>query len=136
MEDEKTKDELLGILRQAYALLPGYQAPAFSFTTTGRIAPLPEGAALPTGASHATIANELLFLGLAEEGAAELAAAQTASANTVAYYCAKGDCADYTFRLHEPTLRALPDDYRLELLPKAFAEVAFPFPFRVAPRVG
>ncbi|NOT63485.1 MAG: lytic transglycosylase domain-containing protein [Acidobacteria bacterium] len=48
----------------------------------------------------------------------------------MAYYCAKGDCADATYRSYEPALRALPEDYRLELLPKAFAEVAFPFPFR------
>ncbi len=124
-EDTATQNELLNILRQAYALLPGYQAPAFGFTPAGRTAE-----AAPVGSSHQAIANELLFLGLAEEGAAELRAAQTASASTVAYYCAKGDCADVTYRSYEPALRALPEDYRLELLPKAFAEVAFPFPFR------
>ncbi len=124
-EDTATQNELLNILRHAYALLPGYQAPAFSFTPAGRTAET-----TPTGSGHQAIANELLFLGLAEEGAAELRAAQTASNNTVAYYCAKGDCADVTYRGYEPALRALPEDYRLELLPKAFAEVAFPFPFR------
>jgi soluble lytic murein transglycosylase len=129
VNDDKTKDELLNILRQTYALLPGYQAPAFSFTAAGRTAPLTDGAALPA-AGNAAIANELLCLGLAEEGAAVLVAANTASANTVSYYCSKGDCADYTFRLHEPALRALPEDYRFELLPRAFAEVAYPFPFR------
>ena len=127
-EDTTTQQEMLNVLRQAYALLPNYQsyqAPAFSFTPAGRTTE-----AAPAGSSHQAIANELLFLGLAEEGAAELRAAQTASASTVAYYCAKGDCADATYRSYEPALRALPEDYRLELLPKAFAEVAFPFPFR------
>ena len=129
-EDEKTRQELFGILRAAYAKLPGYQAPTLNFTPAGRAAPLPEGAPAATSTSHATLASELLFLGLYDEGAAELAAAQTASSNTVAYYCARGDCANYAFRVFEPLLRNLPDDYRLELLPRALAEVFYPFPFR------
>ncbi len=130
VEDEKTRQELFGMLRAAYAQLPGYQAPALNFAPAGRAAPLPAGASAATGTSHATLANELLFLGLYDEGAAELAAAQTASSNTVAYYCARGDCVNYTFRVFEPLLRNLPDDYRLELLPRALAEVFYPFPFR------
>ncbi len=130
VNDEKTRQELFDILRSAYAKLPGYQAPSFYFTPAGRKAPLADGAPAATGASHLTIANELLFLGLSDEGAAELAAAQTASNNTVAYYCARGDCANYAYRLFEPVLRGLPDDYRLELLPRDLASVIFPFPFR------
>ncbi|MBI1764484.1 MAG: transglycosylase SLT domain-containing protein [Acidobacteria bacterium] len=132
VEDEKTRQELFGLLRAAYAKLPGYEAPALNFTPAGRAVPLPEGTPAATGTSHATIANELLFLGLYDEGAAELAAAQTVSNNTVAYYCARGDCANYTFRLFEPLLRNLPEDYRLELLPRELAEVFYPFPFRGA----
>ncbi len=130
VEDEKTRQELFGMLRAAYAQLPGYQAPALNFALAGRAAPLPNGAPAATGTSHATLANELLFLGLYDEGAAELAAAQTASSNTVAYYCARGDCVNYTFRVFEPLLRNLPEDYRLELLPRELAEVFYPFPFR------
>jgi soluble lytic murein transglycosylase-like protein/TolA-binding protein len=130
VDDEKTRQELFSILRAVYAKLPGYQAPAFNFTPTGRKAPLGEGAPAATGTSHLTIANELLFLGLFDEGAAELAAAQTNSNNTVAYYCARGACANYAYRLFEPVLRGLPDDYRLELLPRDLASVIFPFPFR------
>lgn len=130
VDDDKTRQELFGILRAAYAKLPGYEAPALNFTPVGRAAPLANGALAATGTSHATIANELLFLGLHDEGAAELAAAQTASNNTVVYYCARGDCVNYTFRLFEPLLRTLPEDYRLGLLPRELAEVFYPFPFR------
>lgn len=130
VDDEKTRQELFGLLRATYAKLPGYEAPVLNIPMAGRIAPLPEGAPAATGTNHATIANELLFLGLDDEGAAELAAAQTASNNTVAYYCARGDCVNYTFRLFEPLLRTLPEDYRLELLPRELAEVFYPFPFR------
>lgn len=131
-EDQKTRQELFDILRTAYAKLPGYQAVTLNFAAAGRSAPLSAGATAASGTSHATIANELLFLGLPDEGAAELAAAQTASNNTVAYYCAQGDCVNYTFRMFEPILRNLPDDYRLELLPREMAEVFYPFPFRDA----
>lgn len=130
VDDEKTRQELFGLLRAAYAKLPGYEAPTLNFTLAGRTAPLANGALAATGTSHATIANELLFLGLYDEGAAELAAAQMASSNTVAYYCARGDCVNYTFRLFDPLLRSLPEDYRLELLPRELAEVFYPFPFR------
>jgi len=132
VEDDKTRQELFGILRIAYGKLPGYQAVTLNFAPAGRTAPLAEGAPAASGTSHATIAGELLFLGLPDEGAAELAAAQTASNNTVAYYCAQGDCVNYTFRMFEPLLRNLPDDYRLELLPREMAEVFYPFPFRHA----
>src|SRR5205085_4414317 len=110
--------------------LPGYQTPPFNFTSAGRKTTFVDGAPAATGTSHLTIANELLFLGLFDEGAAELAAAQTASNNAMAYYCARGDCANYAYRLFEPVLRGLPDDYRLELLPRDLASVIFPFPFR------
>lgn len=128
--DKAVRQELLSILRTAYAKLPGYQAPPLTFAPAGRTAPLADGATAPSGTSHATVAGELLFLGLYDEGAAELAAAQTASNNTVAFYCAQGDCVNYTFRLFEPLLRNLPDDYQLELLPHEIAEVFYPFPFR------
>lgn len=132
VEDEKTRQELFGILQTAYGKLPGYQAVTLNFSPAGRTEPLPEGAPAASGNSHATIAAELLFLGLPDEGAAELAAAKTASNNTLAYYCGRGDCVNYTFRLFEPILRNLPDDYRLELLPREMAEVFYPFPFRHA----
>lgn len=129
-DDEKTRQELFDILRAAYAKLPGYETPSLNFAAAGRTAPLPDGAPVATGTNHATIANELLFLGLYDEGASELAAAQTASNNTVAYHCARGDCVNYTFRLFEPLLRTIPEDFRLELLPRELAEVFYPFPFR------
>ncbi|MFN8001372.1 MAG: lytic transglycosylase domain-containing protein, partial [Acidobacteriota bacterium] len=51
---------------------------------------------------------------------------------TAAFYCARGNCAKLTFEVGEPLLAGLPDDYRLELLPRETAEVFYPLPFRAA----
>lgn len=123
------RGELFRILKDSYAKLRGYQAPALTISAAGRTAPLGSGDAAVTGANHQTIAGELLFLGLFEEAGPELAETP-ASRNTVAFYCARGDCAKRAFELGEPLLAALPDDYRLELLPRETAEIFYPLPFR------
>ncbi len=127
--DEATRGEMLAVLKNAYSKLRGYQAPAIAFTTSGRVAPLGSVEAAASGTSHQTIANELLFLGLFDEGAAELAETP-ASRATIAYYCSRGECAKRSFEFGEPLLAALPEDYRLELLPRETAEVIYPMPFR------
>lgn len=127
--DEGTRGELLLILKSSYAKLRGYQAPAFSATPAGRAAPISSSEPAATGSSHQTIANELLFLSLYDEGAPELAET-AASRNTIAFYCARGNCAHLAFNLGEPLLNTLPDDFRLELLPHATAEIFYPMPFR------
>src|SRR5262249_30999501 len=50
--------------------------------------------------------------------------------HAVALPCARGDCAHRTVKFSEPMLRALPDDYRPELLPREMAEIFYPFPYR------
>ncbi|MGH9802001.1 MAG: tetratricopeptide repeat protein, partial [Blastocatellia bacterium] len=127
--DEATRGEMLAILKNAYAKLRGYQAPAIAFTTAGRVAPLGSNEAAAAGTSHQAIAGELLFLGLFDEGAPELAETAVSRA-TIAYYCSRGECAKRSYDFGEPLLAALPDDYRLELLPRETAEVIYPMPFR------
>jgi soluble lytic murein transglycosylase len=125
-----TRNEMLKILRGAYSRLPGYQLPKIPVQSVGRTAPL-EGGAEPGDASHQTVAGELLFLGLYDEGAPELL--QTASGRSeyaFALPCARGDCASRTVKFSEPLLKALPDDYRPELFPREIAEIFYPFPFR------
>lgn len=125
------RDEMLEILRRAYSRLPGYQLPQIPIPEVGRTAPIETGATPPADASHQTIAGELLFLGLYDEGAPELL--QTPIANSdyaIALPCARGGCANRTVKFSEPLLKALPEDYRPELLPLEMAEIFYPFPYR------
>lgn len=131
VNDEAIRNELLNILRAAYPKLRGYQAPNLTPAPVGRTAPLGENEPPASGASHQTIAGELIFLGLYDEGGPELAATSV-DRTTLAYYCARGDCAYRTFELGEPLLNTLPEDFRLELLPRETAEIFYPFPFREA----
>ncbi len=132
--DEATRGELLNILRAAYSKLPAYQVPNIPTPQAGRTTPIEEGATAPSDTSHQTIAGELLFLGLYDEGASELAEAATGRSRegnyVVAFYCARGDCAHRAIKFSEPMLRALPEDYRPELLPREMAEIFYPYPFR------
>lgn len=118
--DGQTRNEVLAALRAAYSRLPGYQIPSFAV-----------GEAPTSGAGHQAIAAALLALGLADEGATELLAGAPLTATT-AYYCARGECAHRTLDFSEPTLKRLPEDFRLELLPRQTAEMFYPFPYRDA----
>ncbi len=129
--DETTRAEMLKILLEAYSKLPAYQLPKIAVSQVGRTAPIESGAAAPGDASHQTIAGELLFLGLYDEGASELLLTPLAkSISAVALPCARGDCANRTVKFSEPLLRALPDDFRPELAPREVAEIFYPFPYR------
>lgn len=132
--DETTRGELLKILREAYSKLHAYQVPNIRILQVGRIEPIESGGAPPTGDSHQTIADELLFLGLYDEGSLELLQTPIVKSRegnyAIALPCARGDCAHRTIKFSEPLLRALPDDYRPELLPREVAEIFYPFPYR------
>lgn len=108
------RDEMLKILRSAYAKLPGYKLPSLNLSPAN---------------DRSTIAGELIAMGLYDEGAAELAKASPPM-QTLAYYCSKGSCADRTINYSEPILNSLPDDYRYEVMPEEWAEIFFPYPFK------
>jgi peptidoglycan lytic transglycosylase len=129
--DDTQRDEMLKILRTAYGTLRGYQLPGLAVANAGRSFPLDSGSAPANDTSHQTIAGELLFLGLYDEGASEFAQTQPPPAS-LALYCARGNCAHKTIEYSEPILNSLPADYRLELLPRDWAEVFYPYPYRYA----
>jgi peptidoglycan lytic transglycosylase len=129
--DDAQRDEMLKILRAAYGTLRGYQLPGLAVASGGRSLPLDSETAPASDPSHQTIAGELLFLGLYDEGASEFAQSQPSLAS-LALYCARGNCAHKTIEYSEPILNSLPADYRLELLPRDWAEVFFPYPYRYA----
>lgn len=79
-ETADTQQQLLDIARRAYSSLPAYnRLPSFRLLPVGRQEPIttapPPSADAPT---HQALADELLFLGLYDEGAPELAVAEKA----------------------------------------------------------
>jgi soluble lytic murein transglycosylase len=75
-EDDALRNELLEIARRAYAALPAYNTlPSARLLTTGRQDIITnQETETSYSPSHGELANELLFLGLYDEGAPELAA--------------------------------------------------------------
>jgi soluble lytic murein transglycosylase len=80
-EDETARKELLDIVRRAYASLPAYSnsIPTPQLLNVGRQNIITDGQANQNSApTHQALADELLFLGLYDEGTPELAVAETA----------------------------------------------------------
>lgn len=128
--DEATRKEMLEILRTAYAKLPAYaRVPTYSLTPAGRTNPLGEQEPAATGTDARTLANELLFLGLYDEGAPALAASGMVSdAYSLAVYFERGDNAARALNFIEGQFNSVPDDYRPDLMPRATAELMYPNP--------
>ncbi len=132
-EAPEIRDEMLRILSQAYSKLPAYRLPALSVQPVGRTSLVGGEASLSR-----SVADELLFLGLDDEGASELVAEKPSAAGadarnwsyTLAVHCGRGDCPERTLRFAEPILNSLPSDYRLELMQRDLAEVCYPLSFR------
>ena len=134
VSDDKTRQEMLDILRAAYAKLPSYaRVPTYSLTLAGRTNILGEQEAAATGTDARTLANELLFLGLYDEGApALIASGLVTDAYSLAVYAERGDYANRGQNLIEPQFNGIPDDYRPELMPRATAELLYPNPYHDA----
>jgi tetratricopeptide (TPR) repeat protein len=134
VSDDATRKEMLDILRAAYAKLPGYgRVPTYSLTPAGRANVLSEQELAATGNDARTIANELLFLGLYDEGAPALAASgMVTDGYSLAVYAERGDNANRGQNLIEPQFNGLPDDYRPELMPRTTAELLYPNPYHDA----
>ena len=138
-DDEKIRREMLDILRGVYAKLPGYQIPRYTLMPAGRTALRTQDQAAPTAAesgNHQVLADELIFLGLYDEGAPELAATVGEGgalwAYSLAVYLERGDRADRAISFAEPLFNAVPDDYRPELMPRELAEMLYPAPYHDA----
>lgn len=158
--DSNINNDLAGAIRRAYAALPAYnKVSTAKLLSTGRSEILTnEASPAATASTHQTLSDELLFLGLADEGAPELAAARsemssssTSSAalkpqsslsismpalNDAAYTLAvlfnRGDHADQAIRYAEPVWKNVPADYLLELAPREMLELLYPAPYRDA----
>ncbi|HJQ25324.1 MAG TPA: transglycosylase SLT domain-containing protein [Blastocatellia bacterium] len=141
--DDNARRDLLTILRACYSQLPAYNVGA-------RLHLMPAARPVLTSSSggeatHARLAAEFIFLGLYDEGATELrlggfGGAQAASEEgmggdtsySLAVYSNRGDQAWYAIAFAEPLAASVPQDYRVELLPRDFAELLYPAPYRDA----
>jgi soluble lytic murein transglycosylase len=134
-DDDGTRRSMLEVLRWAYGELPAYSrvsAPSLEAVGRSEIA----GKRTVSERSHAALADELAFLGLWDEAAPELASSGfgTRSPFSMAVYNARGTRADGAVQLGESIVAKLPDDFRVELLPRAVAELVYPAPYADALR--
>jgi soluble lytic murein transglycosylase len=154
-DDQTVTRELMDVARRAYAALPAYSTlPTPKMLAVGRQNVLTGEA--PTTNSSATklLADELLFLGLYDEGAPALAAAENISdesgasvdaaskpapartpylardeAYTLAVLFKRGELGEHAVRYAEPLWKNVPRDYLLELAPRELVELLYPAPY-------
>jgi soluble lytic murein transglycosylase len=148
--DQAQHDEILELVLRTYESLPAYKLPEFNLLPLGRQNVRQGAAETSAPTTHTQLANELLFLGLYDEGAPEFVAAQaennkaeagkppakaTASVLsdsdfTLAVYQLHGGHADQAVRFGEQFWRNVPADYVLELAPRDLVDLLYPLPYR------
>jgi soluble lytic murein transglycosylase len=143
IKDAEARSDLLKLLRTCYDRLPAYS----SFASY-RLIPAARNQINDkpsSDASHRALRAELMFLGLYDEGSIELrlsdfgdekitsaARARSDLAYSLAVYSNRGDQANYAISFAERLSKSIPQDYRLELLPRDLAELIYPAPYRDA----
>ena len=142
--DQTARNEVLSQLRDLYSKLPAYQLQDFHLVSLVK-----EEADTNT---HRTLANQLLTLGLYDEGLPEFLTARTpvpvASVPpqtnappktgptltdedyTIAVYALEGHIPNRAVRFAEQYWRTVPTDYVLELAPRQLVELLYPVPYR------
>ena len=81
--DQAQHDEILELVLRTYDALPAYKLPEFKLLALGR-QDVRAAASAASVNTHAELANELLFLGLYDEGAPEFVAARAEISKTEA----------------------------------------------------
>jgi len=139
--------KILNIIRDIYSNLSEYQLQNFLIVSLVK----DEAAGSEDINAHRTLANQLLTLGLYDEGLPEFLTArtpiasvnpQTASAPpksgptltdedyTIAVYALPGHIPNRAVRFAEQYWRTVPADYVLELAPRQLVELLYPVPYR------
>lgn len=134
----------LDLIKQCYAGTPEYQKiPNYKLLEFGRKSILKEK---PKDfvVNHQTLADELLFLGLYDEGTPELETAlrekmpkntnslsdfPADTAFTLAVFFKRGDMANRSIAWLEPIWRQIPADFQIDLMPREQAEILYPVPY-------
>jgi soluble lytic murein transglycosylase len=149
--------KMLEVLKRSYASLPDYQKiPTGKLLDFGRREILKEKRENPTGNFHKNLADELLFLGLYDEGTLEFETSQMETGNwklevvesneqnpkskiqnpksndfnyTLAVFYKRGDAANRAVAFAEPLWKNVPADYQIELIPREQIELLYPAPY-------
>ncbi len=143
----ETRERMLEIVKKAYTTLPDYQkVPSLKLVEFGRREVLREKRAASAN-RHQAIADELLFLGLYDEGTPELERSlksETIDPNnpksqipnpksdvdyTLAVFYKRGEMANRAVAFIEPLWRNVPADFQIELMPRDQAELLYPAPY-------
>lgn len=133
-DQAEERSSMLASLRAAYAAIPAYASPKFKFVDRGRKEPINKQDTRPQKA-----ADELLFLGLYDEAAAEaelngatiVGPASPAKADidyTNAVLYTRGDMA-YRGAAFIESAWKIPADYQIELLPPDVLSLLYPTPY-------
>jgi soluble lytic murein transglycosylase len=153
-ENSSIKD-LFDVARQAYANLPAYKPTFPEFVPIERKSPLVHMVSGNDKPVHRVTAEQLLFLGLYDEGVLELAAsflskatpngATSAAGNgsalleptpaeslALAVYASRADRADLAIRYAEPFWKKIPQDYLFNFAPREVVTLLYPAPFKQA----
>lgn len=128
-EDERINRQMLEVLRRCYGNMPAYAA-----VLNRRFTEISDRSFAP-GDAHGRLAISLCKLGLYDECVGELRLSNlSASSDDLAYalavYASRGDQAQLAVAFAEGIDRLIPDDYRIELLPRELAELFYPAPYR------
>jgi len=129
----ETQAKMLEIVKKAYSTLPDFQkVPSFKLIEFGRKEVLKEKREVSAN-YHKIIADELLFLGLYDEGTPELEKSGNSPSNdlnyTLAVFYKRGEMANRAVAFIEPLWRNIPADYQIELIPRDQAELLYPAPY-------
>jgi soluble lytic murein transglycosylase len=152
--DDNTERDMLNVLRACYSQLPAYNIGGRFRLIPAARAVISSPQQVTNDSSHAALAAELMFLGLYDEGAPELrlggfggaraagdsgddadtSAPRAAgdSGYSLAVYSNRGDQSWHAIAFAEPLAKSIPQDYRMELMPRDFAEMLYPAPYRDA----
>ncbi len=129
--------KILESIKSYYSKLPDYKIPNFKLLEFGRKEVLKEKREFSNENNHKVLADELLFLGLYDEGTPELdlylQQTQTKTTDDIAFTLAtfykRGDMANKAIGFIEPIWRKIPADYQIELIPRDQLELLYPTPY-------
>ena len=156
-ENAEIRRKMLEIVEKSYAVLPDYQKiPGGKLLEFGRKNVLKEKRENPAADYHKNLADELLFLGLYDEGTPELETSIMENGKrkmendgdnksnpkskiqnsklegldfTLATFYKRGEMANRAVAFAEPLWKNVPADYQIELIPRGQIELLYPAPY-------
>lgn len=143
LAEGRQREELLGVIKLAYQSLPAYTFPNLSVISIASRQVYSDQQQVE--ATPSSIAAELIFLGLYDEGVPAFVAARPATVTTnqgqqaaqptdadytLAVFGLRGGLGNIAVRFGERLWRNIPADYVLEVAPREYVDLLYPAPHR------